>query len=265
MINEPLPTPPVIGASMTPAYIQYQRAFFNLMHFFQVDILLAESIPLTVEALREQNPETFRRLAMISTASPEVRDPATMQRVILELVICRLVDHFKVYLCDVIENALTISPELLILNEGQRERIRTRYQTTSEDELRTAAIIDAVDRISDRPLADFLVFFQNTLGINLLLEQDDVDNVTECLAVRNILVHTRGRVNERFLRRTRRTDLVIGDLIEVSAIDCQRWSTAMGNVAQSTDIQVLDTFGRQVFLERFTPFYAEFLATQEAH
>lgn len=259
MTNEPTPR---TGAPMTPAFVQYQRAFFALMNFFRVDILLAESLPLIVDTLREQNPDAFRQLALISTASPEVRNPEIMQRIILELVMCRLVDHFKIYLCDVIENALTISPELLNITDRERQRVSTRYQTASEAELRAAAIVDAVDRLSDRPLADFLAFFRETLGVQLEPEQQDIDDVTECLAVRNILVHTRGRVNERFLRRTGRNDLRIGDMIEFSAIDCQRWSTAMGNVASLVDRRTLDTFGREVFLERFSDFFVQFIAQQ---
>jgi hypothetical protein len=250
------------GAAMTPAYIEYQRAFFGLMNFFQIDILLTESIPQILKELEHTNPQSFRQLAVIATANPDVRRPEVMQRIVMELIICRLVDHFKVYLCDVIENCLTLSPDNLVLTEKERKRIRERYQTTTEEELKTASIIDAVDKLSDGPLDNFVQFFHDTVGIDISIP--DSETISECFAVRNIVVHTNGRVNLRFLNRTKRTDLKVGDYVTFTSSDCQRWSKAMDEAASSIDKSALDSIGRVKFMQSFFTFYKEFLSRQKS-
>jgi hypothetical protein len=251
------------GAPATPANVDYQRAYFALMGFFQLDLVLTESIPQVVEHLETNNPAGFRRLATIVYANPEIRNPDVMKKIIIELIMCRLVDHFKVYLCDLLENIFAIRPQLLVLTEKERKQIAKRYQTTSEDELRTAAIIDTVDYFSERSIADYCEYFRDKIGIDLGLANEKISAINECFAVRNVIVHTRGRANRRFLQRTGRTDLKIGDIVDFTTQDCQRWSTAMGDIAEAIDRRVLDSIGREEFLHHFESFYQDFLSRQK--
>ena len=61
-------------------------------------------------------------------------------------------------------------------------------------------------------------FMADQLKLAINAQDYCVKQATEAIAVRNVVVHDRGRVNERFLKLTGRTDLKLGDLVPSTSI-----------------------------------------------
>ena len=53
-------------------------------------------------------------------------------------------------------------------------------------------------------------------GLDLDIQESDLQSIDEAEQVRHVLVHNSGRVSSEYLRRTHRRDLVIGDDIPMS-------------------------------------------------
>ena len=52
-------------------------------------------------------------------------------------------------------------------------------------------------------------YLDRDLGVEVEFDQEKLALATEAIAMRNIIVHNRGRADERFLRATGRNDLAI--------------------------------------------------------
>ncbi len=250
-------------AACTPAWMQYMRSYFALMDFFEFDILMHFSIPLVMQELPQKDPDLYRKFAIYGKRSGFQDNPELAKRTILELMLCRLVDNFHSYLADALSNVFVVKPTLLNLTEEERAKVKKSYGCSSEEEVLFYAPIHRVDCLSkSKTASQILEFAQKELNITASISHADKYSMDEVAAVRNIVVHNRGRVNAKFLRDTGQQKLIvgqytIGEFVDFTTEDCSRWSESMHNVVDAFDQAIVTAVGGENLLQHFAPEYDE--------
>jgi uncharacterized protein YutE (UPF0331/DUF86 family) len=179
----------------------YGHHFTNIMTYSMSEMLFEEHerfVTSTGRALstddktpREVFPEAFDVLDYMRGQINNTR-PAR-----LEMALARSVDNFLSYVSDVLTQAITTRPDLL----------KTQEQVTLEEVLRHESLEDfvrwaaerRVNQLSFKGLTDIAEYVEKRLGLTLRTTDEDWQSLGEAVAVRNIVVHRRAIVDERFL------------------------------------------------------------------
>jgi hypothetical protein len=69
----------------------------------------------------------------------------------------------------------------------------------------------------------------------------------EAVAVRNLVVHNRGRVSRRFLRNFPKPNLRLGELMPITFDELSEWKDAINRSVKLIDDAILAKFGSLLF------------------
>lgn len=127
----------------------------------------------------------------------------------LQMIICRLVDNFASYLADVIREVIKVKPELLRSNEQVKVEYVLQFDSMSE------LVTDLVDRkvtaLSYGGFTEMEKWCNEKLKVPIVTDDAERDALIELIETRNVFVHNRGRVGEKYLRTVKQTTLIKGD------------------------------------------------------
>ena len=121
-------------------------------------------------------------------------------------------------------------------------------ECSSIEEFATRMAERRIDELAYAGFPAIRKFLANRLGVEAEYDRTDLELASEAIAIRNVIVHNRGRVNERFLRDTRLEDLNIGDLVPLDVQDAITMTRAVQAVAKSIDNGLIAKFGIGAFL-----------------
>lgn len=128
----------------------------------------------------------------------------------LRMLVCQLVDNFSTYLSEVMREVLHAKPELL----RSAEQVRVDYvlQFSSVEEL-TADLIDRkVADLSYRGFTELDKWFSEKLGLPLVDTEVSRANLIEVIETRNVFVHNRGIIGEKYCRNVTNSSLSLGQI-----------------------------------------------------
>ena len=228
---------------------RYTHRWSEIMYFMQMN-MIANSERTTW--LQSADESSLSRLNTIASLAPGIQEPEARLRVLTELVLGRLVDDFKGYLCEIVADGFSIRPDLLDEAKIKLEerKIILKFYDSADVDFASCYAHFKVDKLSSSiNVKDFVAFCSELIGEEITPDASDITTATEALAVRNLLVHTKGKVNARFISRTGRTDVKIGKLINVSTTDCQRWDRAMWNLVKVVDHAIVTKIGIREFVD----------------
>lgn len=127
---------------------------------------------------------------------------------LLEMFLTRIVDNFQMYLTEIIRMVLHKRPEIL---SGRKQEISLGYILGFDSiESLTQDIIEAkVNSLSYDGFGD-IEEWCNGRGIPLLVPNGERDKVVELIATRNLIVHNRAIVDDRFRKAIPQSAFVVG-------------------------------------------------------
>ncbi|MFB8383058.1 hypothetical protein [Streptomyces rubiginosohelvolus] len=157
-----------------------------------------------------------------------------------EFGVTRSVENFLVYVSDVISEVLTVCPHLL----------KSQEQVTLEDVLQHGTIADFVSwaaekrvaQLSFQGLDDIAHYVTKRLGLNLHQDEDDWVSLKKGVQLRNLIVHRRSRVDERFIRLTGEKGLVRGSSYSTAMPDYVRTARSAMKIVSEFDARVAHKF-----------------------
>jgi hypothetical protein len=135
----------------------------------------------------------------------------THKNLLSELLLCRAVDNFLTYLSEILALIYRTRPETLRSNETVRLDKILQYK--SMDELIAALAEKRVNELSYSGLKELSENLSNRLGFPLFEEGDTLANATRIVETRNIIVHNRAVINDRFLSRVPNYPAAIGETV----------------------------------------------------
>lgn len=157
-----------------------------------------------------------------------------------EFGLTRSVDSYLTYVSDVLTEALISRPELL----------KRQDQVSLEDVLRHDSLAEfaqwaaeqRVLRLSYKGLEEIGQYFEKRLGLKLCDDKFAWSQLQKAVAVRNLVVHRRGIIDERFKRQIRVDGLIKDDLYVVSREDYLNAAKSVMRIVGEFDPRVAGKF-----------------------
>lgn len=116
-----------------------------------------------------------------------------------QMLFCRGVDSFLVYLSDLLMLIFTAEPNILKSNE--KVSIEFVLDHLRSGDLLSAIVVKKVTELSYQGMEDLYRFFDEKLKLPLCTNPDDFKRVALFNDIRNIITHNRGTVNEIFKQK----------------------------------------------------------------
>lgn len=120
------------------------------------------------------------------------------ERHLAQMILCRMVDNFLSYLKDILTEVVVIRPEILKSKDAS-EKLDFILSHDSLEDLVNSIVERKIEELSYKSLEDIVHFFESRLGIKPFFE-GDVYPIMVKIKERNILVHNRGIINQRFAK-----------------------------------------------------------------
>jgi hypothetical protein len=116
------------------------------------------------------------------------------QRVVDEMLYCKIIDNWLAYISEVLALIYTARPEAL----KSSEQVRLDYILQFKDtETLVAALAERkVEKLAFLGIKDLADFFYKELSFTLVEDGEKFDYLIESVEIRNIIVHARGYVSK---------------------------------------------------------------------
>lgn len=114
-----------------------------------------------------------------------------------ELILTRYIDSYLTYLSEVLHEALLVRPE--ILSSGEQMTLKDALAHETMEQLVIFLADRKVSRLSFKGLGELEDYFVERLGMPLVEDDRLADYLREWVALRNLLTHRRGIVDQRAL------------------------------------------------------------------
>lgn len=187
-----------------------------------------------------QGAEDFYQQRDINVATTDWLKPNT--RIITETVLVCIVDNFLSYLTDLLRLLMTVRPETLLAERGKVD-IRTIPEAVSLDELKKEIIEDRILSLSYKSVQDLAEYLQIQLGFEVFSVAEDRGIVVKAVETRNIVVHNRCRINQRFLERGGGVKEDIGHTLNINPSDLLLMNRYFDKLAKRIDSMAGTKFG----------------------
>ncbi len=139
----------------------------------------------------------------------------SLSQPLLEMVFCRIIDNFEVYLSDAVREVMNAQPNMLRSNE----QVRVDYvlQFTTMDELLTNLIEKKVNELAYLGFEKLEGWFKERMGMAIATSKSERETIVELIETRNLVVHNRAKVNDKYLRNVSNSTLKLGELRTLDA------------------------------------------------
>jgi hypothetical protein len=230
-------------SSSAEKYFQTSVRNLGLFHFV-IDTVISGDFASHIarQALNGQEIDKDIDPATLAKKEP---GPRTLQlrkykQELLQAFFVRFIDNFEVYLVDILREALKQKPEIL---RSRQQTITLDYllQFKSIDDLIQDVIESKVNILSYKGFSDLEDWYEEK-GIPLIVENEKIVEVVEMIATRNIIVHNRGLVDEKYLRSLNTSTFKVGDLRELDVDDMFETLETLNTIVSATDQKIVQKF-----------------------
>jgi hypothetical protein len=179
---------------------------------------------------------------------PSSQTLQTYAPTMFELIFCRMVDNYLIYLRDL----------LALIYQTRPEMLKSSEQVTYEFILQFSTMEDVITGLAEKRANELaykgfreIVAFWNKHGLDLFSTSDGLESILRLVETRNILVHNRGIINSIFKKRVPNHLSKIGDRIKYGEEfyeDAEMLTTSVFDI----DARAVNKFGLNLVLLRPT-------------
>ena len=192
-------SPPEVGTNAALSYYWARACDLRLLHFLIDTVLRGDfSVKILKDALEgKATPKSVDPQAL-AKEDPGLRTRALREssQELLEMFLSRAVDNFQIYIVDMLREVLLKQPRIL---SSSKQELTLGYvlQFDSIEGLTRDWIEDKVTALSYKGFGELEIWCQ-ARGIPLLVPDGQRNQIVELLAVRNLIVHRRCVVDDRY-------------------------------------------------------------------
>lgn len=203
---------------------------------YAVNLFILENMPLLIQHhlnRAEKSPEAKAivdlcgRECLIERYNPEQHEP-----LFCEILLCKYVDNFILYLSELLREIFRSKPE--ILRSGDQERLDFVLQFETMEEFIEALVERKVERLAFLGIRDLNEFFKERLGF-ALGSKEQLQNIHEAVEIRNIIVHNRGVISPTFKRRLPSFKGCVGEPVNVDYEMSKRYCHSLEEIVRDLD------------------------------
>ena len=231
----------------TPAYIRLLDEEQRMAHFALYANMFLSTLPFLSDRVSELEPDLADWVSRTADLAVSKADPLEFRQFWMALMLSRSVDNFHTYISEALLSVFRARPETL--RSGSKVEVREVLECASIEEFAGRLAERRVEELSHQGFPSIQRYLEERLGIELKFDQEQLRLASEATAIRNLVVHNRGYVNERFLRDTGREDLRVGEQLEFDRQLLDRYTRALHSAAETIDVGLVRKFGIQLFLE----------------
>jgi hypothetical protein len=246
MTEDTTPAPVAPPDSGTEALLEYCWASagdLRLFHFV-IDVVLrgdfvAHIAQQALDGRKDYKTQTPQELAKINPG-PATKALRRSSQELLEMFVSRAVDNLEVYLVAMIRLVLNKEPRIL----ADRKQELTLGQILKFDSIEALAremIEGKLNALSYEGFGE-LESWCTHRSIPLVVPHGQRERVVELIALRNIIVHNRGRVDERYRTAVPTSPAQLGDKRELDVDDLFGAINLLDAVVTTTDAAVAGKF-----------------------
>lgn len=155
-----------------------------------------------------------------------------------ELLLCRHVDNFQSYLGGLLHEVLIARPELL--RSKETIELSLALSKKSMNDLVQFVAERKVNELSYGSFGDLAKYFEDR-GLAIASDEEQ-QAITTAIAVRNISVHNRCVINDRFLRTTQQRSVAAGSLYQLSFPEVRSTAVMFANIVKRVDAKAASKF-----------------------
>lgn len=229
----------------TKAFLTFLEHEIEVRSFLAIANIGAAGIPLLKKHAPQEDPRLADQLERLWKGLVFLEKPNLFRQLWVEMMLTHTVDSFNVYLSDVLYSVFKARPEILRSNE--QTTIQKVLEFGSMDEFINYWAIRKVDELSYGGFFEVKKFLTKKIGLEDNFDEKELQGVVEAIAFRNIIVHNRGRVNERFLRDCGRQDFKLGDEVNLSRDEAGALCQSIENITRFIDSSLISKFGEKLF------------------
>lgn len=241
-------TPPDRGTISAREFVTAQKADIKLLAFVTSTVLshdyaqhVARRALEGAELDKDATPQSLARV----TPGPNTLALREKRQALLEMLLARAIDNYLRYVVDIIREVLVKQPNLLRSKE-QTVPIGEILDHSTKDELIHFLIESKVNSLSYDGF-DRIHDWCEARGIPLTTSTEtDYRKIVEFISTRNLIAHSRCRVDEKYLRTVASSRRAIGDLRDISVDDYFDCMGALSESVSLTDAASTAKFGLDV-------------------
>ena len=213
--------------------------------YFLVDTIATgdEMLKLVRELLAgaDMNEEVTPTTDADRANGPRIRMLKKYTKELIEAFYVRLVDNFEVYLSDIVREVLRKKPEIL---RSRQQTVNMEYvlQFSSIEVLVQDIIEGKVNSLSYLGFAEIEKWYSEK-GIPLAVSDEYRARMVEIIATRNIVVHNRSRIDDRYLMAVTNSTYRKGDMKKLDAGALLDAMDMLNAIVARTDVEIAEKFG----------------------
>ncbi len=155
------------------------------------------------------------------------------KQALLEMFFLRFVDSFQCYLVDLLRAVLKKQPRVLTSNQPS---FSSEYflQFGTMEELMNDIVESKINSLSYQGFTKLRRWCAER-GVSLSVRGDDADAIVELVATRNVITHSRGVIDEKYVRAVKNSRYNVGEVRRLDTdelIDCV---TLLNRTVNQTD------------------------------
>lgn len=159
---------------------------------------------------------------------------------LMEMAFIHLVAAFEAFLTDLARAVLVHRPEML--RSGKQVTFEEVVDAESKDELISNLADKEIGSLSYFSFRKQALYLEERFGLSLELSDGDLDRLVEAYARRNVLLHNAGVANQQFKDLAPRTDIELGESIEVSLSYWEEVQVSFSGLATVMENGVVNRF-----------------------
>lgn len=238
-----IPNPPKKVTTSADGYFQTSFRNLDLFHLVTDAVIYVDfAAHVTRQTLNRQKIDKKINPAILARKEPglRTRQLRKYRQELLQSFFARFVDNFEIYLVDILREVLRQKPEIL---RSRQQTITLDYllQFQSIDDLIQDIIESKVNSLSYKGFLDLEQWYEEK-GIPLKVKNEHRQAVVELIATRNIIVHNRGRVDEKYLRTIPTSIYKIGELRELEVVDLFTTLSILNTIVSATDQEIAQKY-----------------------
>lgn len=158
----------------------------------------------------------------------------------IEMIFSRQIDNFQTYVVNLVREILNIKPNILHNNHPQIS-IAQLLEVNTIDELINEVIENKVSSLANKGFANIKEWCR-TSGIPLVVDRKMEGKLKEFIAIRNMIVHNRCIVDDKFLRVVPDSKFQKGSIRKLKVDDLYEAINIFSNIVKETDKNSIEKF-----------------------
>lgn len=230
--------------------IYYDSMISDLEFFFFIidTVLIVDYIPyhakktlelidgMITEEEIEKNPVEL----MNNTPGKNMKHLRKHSQEFIEMIFSRLIDNFKIYIVSLVREILQVKPEILHNNQPTIS-IAQLLKGESLDTLILEVIESKISTLANKGFGSIEEWCIAN-GIPLTVKEDYRKLVVEFIAIRNIIIHNRCIVDEKYMRATPDCDFKLGSLRKLTVDDLYKAINIFNEIVIQTDTHAVSKY-----------------------